>query len=169
MIYVQELGKYLYAGMPVSELEEIMGCKATEDDRLSDVYYFYTDEGEVKMNYTNKGGYVARFSIGTPHTASFNGHSLGEKPMLMEEYVPRTEYEEYFTNGGAIDMYPHIEGTYEMNGIKMGYAYYTDGCTQAALDRWGIPNGTESNHLPTMLHSIAIHSCTDINRILGIE
>ena len=89
--------------------------------------------------------------------------------MLMEEYVPRAEYEEYFTNGGAIDMYPHINGTYEVNGIKMTYSYYTDGCTQAALDRWGIPNGTESDHLPTVLRFIVIHGCTDINCTLGIE
>ena len=146
-----------------------MGCKATKDAKLHNSYYFYNDDGRVKMAYTNNSGYIVDFDIGYPYTASFNGHSIGEKPMLEDEYVPRTEYGEYFTNGGAIDMYLHIEGTYELNGIKMRYAYYTDGCTQAALDRWGIPNGTEEYHLPTRLDGFLLQGFTTINRTLGIE
>ena len=72
MMYVQELGKYIYAGMPVSELENIMGGKSDEEG-----YYWYNDGGiqKVKFSYYNLYGYIDSFSIGKPYTTTFNGHT----------------------------------------------------------------------------------------------
>ena len=166
MVYVEELGKYIYAGMPVSELESIMGTKAIQEDNFNN-YRYYVDN-EVVLAYSNNKNFVADYDICTPYNATFNGHSLGEAPLLLETYIPRTEFEEIFTNGGAIDMYPHIRGSISLNNIKIIYYYYTDGVSQVYLDRCGTPNGTKEHHLPTEISSICL-SNNQVIQALGIN
>ena len=80
----------------------------------------------------------------------------------------RTEFDEMFTNGGAVDTYPIVEGTISKNNITIIYHYNNDGCTQAFLDRNNISNSDKIYHLPTKVSSISV-STDQVLKALGIN
>lgn len=159
-IYVEELEKYLYVGMPASELKEIMGTEPVKTENKNNYIYYSNDKAIVSYTLDEISyKYIKNFGINTPYHATIGGHSLGEPALtdgIHTEGVTLQEGESWwFPAFGIPTILVKDTGNFTVQ-------FYTDGGSV-------IVNGVKEWRNPTELVLINILGSGPIGKALGIS